>query len=373
MNTTHTARALHPSLPMSPARILIVEDEGIIAQDLEATLEKLGYEVAGIAVVGEDAIEMAAELQPNLVLMDIILWGGMDGVEAAAHIRERLHIPVIFLTAHSDNATLQRAKITGPHGYIVKPMIERELRIAIEMALHKHTMERRQAERQQWFSTALASIGEAVIATDKEGGVRFMNSLAESITGLSLAQAMGRHLDQVMVLSAEVAPGGSHGPYAEAMRKGLVIEWAGNTALCPRLGPSTPIDYTATRIREEDGSVAGVVVVFRDITPRRQMEEDRERLIRELRAAVENVKTLRGLLPVCASCKKIRDDQGYWQAVDAYIVKQGLGQVSHGICPDCIRKLYPSFAEEILAEISNHTESPHARETPVPTQWTPRS
>lgn len=357
---------------MSPARILIVEDEGIIAQDLEATLEKLGYEVSGIAVVGEEAIEMAAELQPNLVLMDIVLWGGMDGVEAAKHIRERLHIPVIYLTAHSDTATLQRAKVTGPHGYIVKPLVERELRIAIEMALQKHTMERRLTEQQQWFATTLASIGEAVIATDREGGVRFMNSLAESITGLSQTQAMGRHLDHVMVLSAEVAPGGSHGPYAEAMRKGLVIEWAGSTSLCPRLGPSTPIDYTATRIREEDGSIAGVVVVFRDITPRRQVEEDRERLIRELRAAAENVKTLRGLLPVCASCKKIRDEKGYWDAVDAYIVKQNLGAVTHSMCPDCIRKLYPSFSEEILAEISEFESQP-APEAPVPGQWTPRS
>ena len=114
--------------------------------------------------------------------------------------------------------------------------------------------------------------------------------------------------------------------------------------------------------------MAGVVVVFRDITPRRQLEEDRERLIRQLRAAAENVKTLRGLLPVCASCKKIRDDQGYWAAVDAYIVKQGLGNVSHSICPDCIRQLYPSFAEEILAEVAKAERPPPALpQPPAPT------
>lgn len=343
---------------MSRARILIVEDEGIIAQDIETTLEKLGYEVPAIAVVGEEAIEKASELRPDLVLMDIVLWGGMDGVEAAAHIRERLHIPVIFLTAHSDNATLQRAKVTGPYGYIVKPLVERELRIGIEMALQKHQMERRLSEQQQWFATTLTSVGEAVIATDAQGGVRFMNPLAETITGWPLKEALGQHLDNIMVLSAEVASSGSHGPFAEAVRKGLVIDWGSNTWLWPRRGPSTPVDYTATRIREEDGSMAGVVVVFRDITPRRQLEEDRERLIRQLRAALENVKTLKGLLPVCASCKKIRDDKGYWDAVDAYIVKQGLGEVSHSICPDCIRKLYPSFAEEILTEIAKAESQP---------------
>jgi|GEM_PF-354643 len=351
---------------MSRARILIVEDEGIIAQDIQSTLEKLGYEVPAIAVVGEEAIEKAAELQPDLVLMDIVLSGGMDGVEAATHIRERLHIPVIFLTAHSDSATLQRAKVTGPYGYIVKPLVERELRIGIEMALQKHAMERRQAEQQQWFASTLASVGEAVIATDARGEVRFMNSLAESITGWPQREAVGQHIDNVMVLSAEVASTGSHGPFAEAVRKGLVIDWGSNTWLWPRKGPSTPIDYTAARIREEDGATAGVVVAFRDITPRRELEEDRERLIRQLRAALENVKTLRALLPVCAACKKIRDDQGYWEAVDAYIIKQGLGNVSHSICPDCIRQLYPSFADEILSEIAKAESPPPASPQPPP-------
>lgn len=343
---------------MSRARILVVEDEGVIAQDIQTTLEKLGYEVPAIAVVGEEAIEKAAELKPDLVLMDIVLWGGMDGVEAATHIRERLHIPVIYLTAHSDTATLQRAKVTGPYGYIVKPLVERELRIGIEMALQKHAMERRQDEQQQWFASTLASVGEAVIATDAQGHVRFMNPLAESITGWTQRDALGQHIDNVMVLSAEVASTGSHGPFAEAVRKGLVIDWGSNTWLWPRKGPSTPIDYTAARIREADGAMAGVVVVFRDITPRREMEEDRERLIRQLRSAVENVKTLRGLLPVCASCKKIRDDQGYWEAVDAYIVKQGLGNVSHSLCPDCIRQLYPGFADEILADVAKAEAQP---------------
>ncbi|MBI5801817.1 MAG: response regulator [Verrucomicrobia bacterium] len=334
----------------SRARILIVEDEGIIAQDLQVTLGKLGYQVPGIASTGEGAIEMATDLQPNLVLMDIVLWGGMDGVEAAAHIRERLHIPVIFLTAHSDTATLQRAKVTGPHGYLVKPLVERELRIGIEMALHKHAMECRLAEQQRWYSTTLTCIGEAVIATDHDGGVRFMNSLAESITGLSQTQALGRPLDHVMILDTEVSPGGSRGPYAEAIRKGLVIEWSGNTALRPRLGPSTPIDYTATRIREADGTVAGVVVVFRDVTPRRQMEEDRERLIRELQESLANVKTLTGLIPICAQCKKIREDRDYWVQVEAYMVAHADAKFTHTLCPSCLRSLYPEFAEEILAD-----------------------
>ncbi len=345
---------------MSRARILVVEDEGIIAHDIQTTLEKLGYEVPGVAAAGEEAIQLAAEHRPDLVLMDIILWGGMDGVEAAKHIRERLGIPVIFLTAHSDAGTFERAKATGPHGYLVKPLVERELRIGVEMALHKHAAERRAAAQQQWFAATLACVGEAVIATDARGEVRFMNPLAESITGWRPREAVGQHIDNVMVLSAEAVAAGGPGPFAEAMRKGLVIDWGSNTWLWPRRGPSTPIDYTAARIREEDGTPAGVVVVFRDITPRRQMEEDRERLIRELRTALDNVKTLRALLPVCASCKKIRDDKGYWEAVDAYIIKQGLARVTHSLCPDCIRQLYPALADEILAEIASAESNPPA-------------
>ena len=336
----------------APARILVVEDEGIIAQDIKATLEKLGYAVPAIAVVGEEAIEKAIELKPDLVLMDIALWGGMDGVTAAGQIRQHLDIPIVFLTAHSDHATLQRAKEAGPYGYLVKPLVERELRIGLEMALHKHATDQRLAAQDKWYATTLASIGEAVIATNADGAVRYMNPLAETITGWRQAEAAGQHLDTIMALSAEVAPGGSHGPFAQAVSQGLVIDWANRTSLWSRQGLSTPIDYTATCIRQADGTVAGVVVVFRDITPRRQMEDERERLIHELRAALDNVKTLRGLLPICASCKKIRDDEGYWSAVDAYVIKQGLGEVSHGICPDCLRKLYPEFAEEIIAEVA---------------------
>ena len=353
---------------MSRARIMIVEDEGIIAQDILTTLEKLDYEVPAIATVGEEALEKALELKPDLVLMDIVLRGGMDGVTAAEQIREHLHIPVIFLTAHTDHATLQRAKVTGPYGYLVKPLVERELCIGIEMALHKHAMERQLAKQDQWFATTLAGLGEPVIATDADGKVRFMNSLAGTITGWPLAEAVGQHLDQIMALSDEAAPTGNPGVFAEAVRKGQVINWTGTTVLWPRDGLSTPIDYSATCIRELDGTFAGVVVLLRDITPRRQTEADRERLVQQLRATLDTLKTLRGLVPVCASCKKIRDHRGKWQAVDDFIVNHGLGEVSHGLCPGCIRTLYPMHAEEVLAEISTPETRP-APAGPEPGDW----
>lgn len=126
---------------MVEVRILVVEDEGIIAKDIQNQLKKMGYIVPAIAFSGEEAIEKAAEIQPDLVLMDIILKGELDGIDAAGQIRTRFNIPVVFLTAHTEENILQRAKIAEPFGYIVKPFEERELHTTIEMALYKYQMD----------------------------------------------------------------------------------------------------------------------------------------------------------------------------------------------------------------------------------------
>jgi CheY-like chemotaxis protein len=128
---------------MTPAPvILIVEDEAIVANDIKETLTSLGYGVAGTVKSGEIALQKIAETQPDLVLMDIHLAGRMDGIEAAGQIHAKYGIPLIFLTAYADNALLDRAKVTQPYGYIVKPYDERELHSVIEMALYKHRIER---------------------------------------------------------------------------------------------------------------------------------------------------------------------------------------------------------------------------------------
>jgi signal transduction histidine kinase/CheY-like chemotaxis protein/HPt (histidine-containing phosphotransfer) domain-containing protein len=126
---------------MSAARIMVVEDEQIIALNIATKLEEMGYQVPAMLATGEDAVREAAELHPDLVLMDIHLAGQMDGVEAAAHIREELHIPVIYLSAFSDNATMERAKATEPFAYLLKPFKDRELQNAIEIGLYKHRIE----------------------------------------------------------------------------------------------------------------------------------------------------------------------------------------------------------------------------------------
>lgn len=123
---------------MITTQILVVEDEAIVATDIANILQVLGYAVPAVASSGEAAIEAAAARRPDLVLMDIRLKGSIDGVKAAREISDRLGIPVVYLTAHADDRTLRRAKITQPYGYILKPFDERDLHVAIEMALHRH-------------------------------------------------------------------------------------------------------------------------------------------------------------------------------------------------------------------------------------------
>lgn len=127
---------------MSKINILIVEDESIVAKDIQHSLKKLGYTTVGICSTGEEAISITEDVKPDLVLMDIMLKGDMSGIEAAALIREKFNIPIIYLTAYADESTLSKAKVSEPYGYIIKPFKEIDLHTSIEMAIYKHDKER---------------------------------------------------------------------------------------------------------------------------------------------------------------------------------------------------------------------------------------
>lgn len=150
---------------MSKVNVLVVEDESIVSKDIQHSLKKLGFNVVGASSTGEKAIELAMSEKPDIVLMDIMLKGDMNGIEAARVIRENLSIPVIFLTAYADEATLSKAKITEPYGYILKPFKEIDLYTTIEMAIYKHGREQEVVkERDLLFQ----------IVENKEGGNDFI-------------------------------------------------------------------------------------------------------------------------------------------------------------------------------------------------------
>src|SRR5580698_6240442 len=166
-----------PPCPASnsvPPRILIVEDESLVAMDLEWRLRNLGYDVCGRVDTADDAVRAALAEQPALVLMDIHLLGETDGVEAAARIREQSMIPVVFVTAHADDATLLRAGASEPYGYVLKPFDERELKATIEMAFYRSRAEQKLRGMERWLATTLGSIGDGVIATDTAGVITLL-------------------------------------------------------------------------------------------------------------------------------------------------------------------------------------------------------
>ena len=126
---------------MAKVNILVVEDEIIVSKDIQNSLIRLGYNIVGSAASGEKAIEVAISEKPDLILMDIMLKGEMNGIEAAEKIKEKLNVPIIFLTAYAEDSTLSKAKLVEPYGYILKPFKEIDLKTAIEVAVYKHAKE----------------------------------------------------------------------------------------------------------------------------------------------------------------------------------------------------------------------------------------
>jgi two-component system cell cycle sensor histidine kinase/response regulator CckA len=264
---------------MTTARILVVDDEIIIARELEARLVTLGYQVMGIASTGREAVDLTHRSNPDLVLMDIILKGDMDGIEAADEIRMRWGTPVIYVTAFADEPTLRRAKITEPFGYIVKPFSERELRANIEMALYKHQAEAKLMAIEQWFNASMSQIEDGVIATDTDGAITFINRVAELLTGWKGNEAIGRRVSETIpFLCRTCAPVPST---QELTSGGLIVEVSGDVLLRNNRGAGEiPIHLVVTPLRDGDGNAIGSIMVMRDVSEQkftttllRRMEE----------------------------------------------------------------------------------------------------
>ncbi len=258
---------------MSTAKIFIVEDEAIVAESLNDQLEGLGYIVTGKAPSGEEALRNIKNNLPNLVLMDIMLEGEMDGVETAQQIRELYGIPVIFLSAYSDSETLGRAKLTEPFGYLIKPYKERELHTTLEITLYKHRMEKRVREHERWLDTLLRSIGDGVITVGIDGLLTSMSPVAEMLTGLKEAEQIKKDLLGIL----QIEESGVYPIMPDLIDQAL----DGETVSClvddePILlnanGKRIVIDFSAAPIRNDQDEIIGAVLTMRDISARKQAE-----------------------------------------------------------------------------------------------------
>jgi PAS domain S-box-containing protein len=275
----------------SITHVLIVEDEHIVALDMKFRLQKLGYAVSGHAKSGEEAIEKAHEFKPDVILMDIRLHGDIDGIEAAGEIRKSLDIPVVYVTANTDTEILQRAQRTNALGYVVKPFQEREIVVAIEMAVYKHSTDRRLQETRQWLDNTLKSLSEGVIATDRNNIVRYLNNVAEKMIGMYDNAAVGvdihevlkiREFDKTDYFSLE---SGTESCYEDVSDKRVMV-WNNE-------GHFIPAELSEQEIRSAAGESDGKVYVIRDISRYLEYEKDlqvsRETAVKALKAKSEFV------------------------------------------------------------------------------------
>jgi diguanylate cyclase (GGDEF)-like protein/PAS domain S-box-containing protein len=257
---------------MSKERILIVEDEKIISLDLQRRLEKFDYDVVGLCTTGQEAIDKAAELNPDIILMDIMLAGGdIDGIDAAKIVKDRNQIPVIFLTAYADEKTLNRAKEAEPFGYILKPFKEKELYTTIDIAIYKYQVDKTLKRQERRFSAILHSIADGIIATDNQRNVEFMNPVAESITGLQETEAKTKHIASVIKIYDENTKNEIILPDIDVENPQQGTFFFKEAVIKNKNGETIPVEGTVASIRDSQSGIEGQVIAVRDISELREM------------------------------------------------------------------------------------------------------
>lgn len=231
-------------------RILIVEDSALVALEISETLKNLGYSVVGQAATGLEAIDMARDMKPDLVLMDIILKGDMDGIEAADRIYSNYDIPVIYLTAHSDQATLERALKTNAFGYLIKPFNDRELYSNIEITLHKHRiMKKVDVGPKEAVDSTLNFVSDPVIATDESGTVTRINPAAEEFTGRTKWEVVGGSFFDLFSVDREKILPAMNSLKTDAFEKRTLLSWVDGLSVSTKSGETKDVSMNIGYVR----------------------------------------------------------------------------------------------------------------------------
>lgn len=183
--------------------VLIVEDEAIVAKDIEQTITSFGYSVCGIAHTGEDAIKKIYHLKPDLILLDIMLRGNLNGIQVAEKIRKDLDTPIIFITAYKNKEILQKAKHVNPSGYVFKPFEMKDLQINIDLAIYKYGLEKKLKKNENFLFTAMNNINDGVITTNNKFEITFINKAAELIFKTNKEEVISKNINQVVPIYKE--------------------------------------------------------------------------------------------------------------------------------------------------------------------------
>ncbi|RCJ17281.1 diguanylate cyclase [Nostoc sp. ATCC 43529] len=257
---------------MFPRKILVVEDEKTLASNIRKSLQKLGYTVSEITESGEEAIKKIAEIQPTLVLIDICLTGEINGVQLVDIIQNKFHVPVVYIINSSEYKILQKNQLIEPFNYIIKPFLERDLHFVIEMALYKYQSEKRLQEEKQRLTAIINSMGRAVIVTYANGCIQMMNPTAEIITGWKQSEALGKDLVEVVSLVDKDVGEAIENLAIHVIEAGEIFNLPENCTLITKDGKEIPIEDNVAPIRDGDGNITGAVLVFQDITKRKETE-----------------------------------------------------------------------------------------------------
>jgi len=257
-------------------RVLIVEDEPIVALDLQQEIEDFGCEVVGLAESADEALAAVEENRPDLAMMDIRITGSMDGIETARLLRDTYGVPVIFLTSYSDDTTLQRAAREMPYGYLTKPFQTRELKATLQVALHKAEVDTGLRTTHRRMAATVNSMTGALLMVTAEGDILFMNSAAEQMTGRTKEFATNRRIQEVIELRDQ-----RRRPIPVLNNRGMevTIEEFG-LSLISASGGSLLVDLTVSPLADDAGGYRGFVVNLRPAEERVRFEGE-EGAIRE--------------------------------------------------------------------------------------------
>ncbi|HLS80660.1 MAG TPA: ATP-binding protein [Steroidobacter sp.] len=269
---------------MNIPSILVIEDESLVAEELSMRLEQLGYQVGGVVDNAADAFAYVSVVKPDLALVDIQIKGSLTGIDVARRFRQEFDVPVVFLTAHADAATLKEATAVEPFGYIVKPFDKRSLAATLETALRRRRTEQKLAKMERWLAATMSSIGDAVITIDGELRISFINPVAERLCGWTSEEAIGQAATDVFRIRTPAGETLSD-VIEQAIREGAVLN-IDEATLTTRDGDVVPIDDSVAPIRDDAGRMTGFVIVFRDASARKQQEQHIRRLNSELEEKV---------------------------------------------------------------------------------------
>jgi PAS domain S-box-containing protein len=325
-------------------RVLIVEDSEEDALLFTHELQQGGYEPISQRVDCTQAMNAAlAAQQWDLILSDYSM-PQFSGPDALAVCRQHnLDIPFIVISGRIGEETAVKMMKAGAHDYLMKhqlarlvPAVKRELIAAQERAARRDSETAR-----AHLASIVESCDDAIISKSLDGTILSWNRGAERVYGYRAEEIIGRSISVLI-------PSERHHEMEEVrvlIEHGECMERF-ETMRVRKDGQSIDVAITISPIKA-DGKISGAAVITRDITERKRQENERLKLIQDLRAALTRVHTLSGLLPICASCKKIRNDHGYWEQVETYIKNRSNADFTHGICPDCITRLYPEYSPQL--------------------------